>query len=328
MPLLIMTERSLFILAVAATLGLALLSLFVGVSDVSFSALFAGGPDGRAMQVLVISRIPRTIAILLSGIAMAVAGMIMQMLTRNRFVEPSTAGTVESAGMGILVATIFMPSMPLFGKMIVASCFALGGTSLFMLILSRIKWRTVLIVPLVGLMLGGVIDSVTSFFAYRFDLLQTLSAWQTGDFSGVLRGRYELLWITFGLTMTAYLAADRFTVAGMGEDFTTNLGLAYKRVMALGLVIVSVVTAVIVVAVGSVPFLGLVVPNLVSMFIGDNMRRALPWVALVGAMLVIICDIVGRVIRFPYEIPVGTVMGVLGSVAFLYLLLRRSRSYA
>lgn len=327
MSLLMMSERQFFLIALAATYGLAALSLFIGVSDVSLSALLSGNADSRATQVLLISRVPRTIAILLSGTAIAVAGMIMQMLTRNRFVEPSTAGTVESASLGLLAVTILAPAMPLIGKMGVASIFALGGTALFLAILNRIEWKTVLIVPLVGLVLGGVISSVADFFAYRYDLLQTLSTWRAGDFSGVLRGRYELLWVTAVLTVLAYFAADRFTVAGMGEAFTTNLGLAYKRVMAFGLVIVSIVTAVIVVTVGIVPFLGLIVPNVVSLFVGDNMRRGLPWVALLGAFLVLVCDIAGRLIRFPYEIPVGTVMGVVGSVLFLYLLLSRRVSH-
>ena len=96
-------------------------------------------------------------------------------------------------------------------------------------------------------MLGGVITAVTQFIAYRYDLMQSVNAWETGDFSGVLRGRYELLWISFGLTPIGFLAADRFTVAGMGQDFTTNLGLNYRRVMTLGLVIVSLITAAVVV---------------------------------------------------------------------------------
>jgi iron complex transport system permease protein len=146
-----------------------------------------------------------------------------------------------------------------------------------------------------------------------------------GDFSGVLRGRYELLWLGLGCGVLAYIAADRFTVAGMGKDFTTNLGLNYRRVMVLGLVIVSVVSAVVLVSVGSIPFLGLIVPNLVSLVVGDNMRRTVPWVAVGGAGFVLACDIVGRLIRFPYEIPIAVVMGVVGSAVFLYLLLRTQR---
>ncbi|MFS2324739.1 ABC transporter permease [Brucella sp. H1_1004] len=315
-------------LAIILVVVLAFISLFIGVSDVSLNTLFGANSTDRATEVLLISRIPRTLAIILAGMSMAVAGMIMQMLTRNRFVEPSTAGTVESASLGILLVILFAPETSVFGKMLVASVTALAGTALFLRILRSIPLRSVLVVPLVGIMLGGVISAVTTFIAYRFDLLQSLNSWTTGDFSGVLRGRYELLYLSFALTVIAYIAADRFTVAGMGEDFTTNLGLNYRRVVTLGLIIVSMVSASVVVTVGMIPFLGLIVPNVVSMFIGDNMRRAVPWVAVLGAGLVLACDIIGRLIRFPYEIPIGTMMGVVGSAIFLYLLLRRGSRLA
>ncbi|MGQ2952203.1 MAG: ABC transporter permease [Agrobacterium sp.] len=311
------------ILALLLALTLAIVSLFVGVSNVSLTTLFAPDTSADALRVLLVSRIPRTLALILAGSSMAIAGLIMQMLVRNRFVEPSTAGTTESAGLGLLVVTLFAPETPIFGKMLVAAVFALAGTALFLRILRQVPLRDVLLVPLIGIMLGGVISAVTTFFAYRFDLLQSLGAWMTGDFSGVLRGRYELLWVGFIFAIAAYLAADRFTVAGMGRDFTTNLGLNYRRVMALGLTIVSLVSAVVVVTVGMIPFLGLIVPNVVSLMIGDNMRRSVPWVATLGAVFVLSCDIIGRTVRAPYEIPIGTVVGVIGSVLFLYLLLRK-----
>jgi iron complex transport system permease protein len=173
-------------------------------------------------------------------------------------------------------------------------------------------------------MLGGVIAAVTTFFAYRFDLLQTLNTWMIGDFSGLVRGRYEMLWLVAVLAVVGYVCADRFTVAGMGEEFTTNLGLGYRRTMNLGLVLVSLISAVVVVVVGAVPFLGLIVPNLVSLFIGDNVRRAVPWIALFGAGFLLACDILGRVIRFPYEVPVGVIVSVVGSALFITLLVRRT----
>ncbi|MBB4406725.1 MULTISPECIES: ABC transporter permease [Agrobacterium tumefaciens complex] len=311
------------ILALLLALTLAIGSLFVGVSNVSLATLFAPDTSTDALRVLLVSRIPRTLALILAGSSMAIAGLIMQMLVRNRFVEPSTAGTTESAGLGLLTVTLIAPDTPIFGKMLVAAVFALAGTALFLRILRQVPLRDVLLVPLIGIMLGGVISAVTTFFAYRFDLLQSLGAWMTGDFSGVLRGRYELLWVGFLFAIAAYLAADRFTVAGMGRDFTTNLGLNYRRVMALGLTIVSLVSAVVVVTVGMIPFLGLIVPNVVSLMIGDNMRRSVPWVATLGAVFVLSCDIIGRTVRAPYEIPIGTVVGVIGSVLFLYLLLRK-----
>jgi iron complex transport system permease protein len=307
---------------------LALISLLIGAGDLSLGALLSPQEGERATQILLISRIPRTLALVLAGTAMAVAGTIMQMLTQNRFVEPSTAGTVESASLGLLVITLLAPEVPVIVKMLVAAAFALAGTALFLRILGLVPLRSVLTVPLVGIMLGGIVSAITTFFAYRFDLLQSLNAWTTGDFSGVLRGRYELLWIAFALTILAYIAADRLTLAGMGRDFTTNLGLRYHRVVSFGLIIVSMVTATIVVTVGMLPFLGLIVPNVVSMMVGDNMRRSLPWVALLGAGLVLACDIVGRVVYYPYEVPIGTIMGIVGSALFLFLLLKGRKRLA
>jgi iron complex transport system permease protein len=302
-------------------LVLAAVSMFVGVSDISLPRLLSG--DHAAWDIFWISRLPRTVAVVLAGTAVAVAGLIMQLMARNRFVEPSTVGTTESATLGVLVVTVLAPGAPLLAKMGVASVFAVLGTALFLTILRRLPARNTLLIPLVGIMLGGVIAAVTTFFAYRFDLLQTLSNWMVGDFSGVLRGRYELLWIVGLLALIGFIAADRFTVAGMGQDFTTNLGLNYARTMRLGLLIVSLISAVVVTSVGAVPFLGLVVPNIVSLLFGDNLRRAVPWTAVFGAGFVLICDLIGRTIRYPYEVPVGMVMSVIGAVLFLVLLLRK-----
>ncbi|ALE94220.1 iron ABC transporter permease [Arthrobacter alpinus] len=298
--------------------------MFVGVSDLSAPALLAGDP--AAWHVLWISRIPRTISVILAGAAVSVAGLIMQLMAKSKFADPSMVGTVESASLGILVVTVLFPAASLFLKMGVASVFAMAGTALFLLILRRMPLRNTLIVPLVGIMLGGVIAAVTTFFAYRFDLLQTLNSWMVGDFSGVLQGRYELLYIVGALTVVGFVCADRFTVIGLGQEFTTNLGLNYNRIMMLGLVIVSLISAVVVVSVGAIPFLGLIVPNLVSMYFGDNVRRAIPWVAVFGAGFVLVCDIIGRTIRYPFEIPVGIIVSAVGSLIFLYMLLGRRKT--
>lgn len=311
------------VLAVSGLVVLAVASVFVGVADASPLALLTGGVDSDAALVLFASRIPRTVAVILAGAAMAIAGLIMQMIVRNRFVEPATAGTGESAALGILVVTLLAPAMPLPGKMAVAAVFALAGTALFLAILRRVPVRQIMLVPLIGIMLGGIIGAITTFIAYRTDLLQTLGTWMTGDFSGVLRGRYEFLWIAAAMVVVAWIAADRFSVAGLGEEFTVNLGLNYARVVALGVTIVAIITASVVVTAGMIPFLGLVVPNIVSLVLGDNVRRSIPWVAVLGAGFILVCDLIGRLVRFPYEIPLGVVAGTIGAGLFLWLLLRR-----
>ncbi|MFC0581920.1 ABC transporter permease [Micrococcoides hystricis] len=309
--------------AIAALAVMAVVSMFVGVTDVALSDVLRG--DSAAWELLQVSRIPRTAAVMLAGAAMAVAGLIMQLMVRNKFVEPSTVGTIESATLGVLVVTLAFPAAALMAKMGVAALFALGGTVLFIAITRTIPVRSTFLIPLVGLMLGGVISALTTFVAYRVDLLQTLNTWMIGDFSGVLAGRYELLWVVALLVAVAFVAADRFTVAGMGADFTTNLGLSYRKTMVLGMSLVAMIAAVVVVTVGALPFLGLIVPNLVSLLVGDNARKAVPWTAVIGVGLILVCDIIGRTIIYPYEVPVGIVVSVLGAAVFLGMLIRLFR---
>ncbi|MMZ59407.1 Iron-uptake system permease protein FeuB [compost metagenome] len=217
---------------------------------------------------------------------------------------------------------LFSAAGPLM-KMSVAFVFALTGTLIFMKILDKVKYKDTIFIPLVGLMFGGIVNSVTTFFAYKYNLIQSMSAWTFGDFSMIMQGRYELLYISLPLVVLAYAYANKFTVAGMGEEFSVNLGLNYKQVVNVGLILVALVTSVVLLTVGSIPFLGLIIPNLVTIFQGDNLKKNLSSTALLGAVFVLACDIVGRVIIYPYEISIGLTVGVIGSAVFLYLLLRR-----
>lgn len=305
------------------TLILAAISLFVGVGNVSPAGLLAG----KAEDWLLFSnsRLPRLISIVIAGASLSICGLILQSLSRNRFVSPTTAGLEDSARFGVLLALILMPSAAGWLQTLLAAVTTFIGALCFMAILNTLKHRDTVFVPLVGMMFGNIISSITIFFALQWDLLQNINAWLQGDFSSVLSGRYETMLISIPALLLAYVYAQRFVLAGMGEDFAVNLGLNYKRTVTLGLVLVSIVTAVVIVTVGSIPFLGLIVPNLVALYLGDNLKLTLPHTAVVGALLVLLCDIVGRVVIFPYEISVSLMMGVIGSAVFLVMLLRRYR---
>lgn len=300
---------------------LSVVSLFIGVKDISLLELFNLSED--KIQVLWISRFPRLISIMIAGISMSVIGLIMMQLTRNKFVSPTTAGTMDSARFGILIAMMLFTNASPIQKISIAFLFALLGTFVFMKILERIKFKDTIFIPLVGLMYGNVVGSITTFFAYKYDLIQNMASWLQGDFSMILKGRYELLYISIPLLIISYLYADRFTVAGMGEEFSINLGLNYKLVVMIGLVLVAAVSAVVILTVGTIPFLGLIIPNIVTLYQGDNLKKTLSHTALLGAVFVLFCDILGRVIIFPYEIPIGLTVGVLGSGIFIFLLMRR-----
>ncbi|MEB1807211.1 MAG: ABC transporter permease [Bacillaceae bacterium] len=304
-----------------ALILLSLTSLFIGVKGIS--PLDISNLTEEQAQILWVSRFPRLVSIILAGVGMSICGLIMQQLTRNKFVSPTTAGTLDSARLGVLVSLMLFASASAFVKMLVAFAFALAGTLIFMKILEKVKHKDVIFIPLVGLMFGSIIGSITTFFAYRNDLIQNMSSWLQGNFSLIIKGRYELLYISIPLMIIAYLYANRFTVAGMGEEFSVNLGLNYKKVVNIGLILVAAVTSVVLLTVGMIPFLGLIIPNIVSIYNGDNLKKNLPHTALLGAVFVLFCDILGRVIIFPYEIPIGTTVGVIGSAIFLYLLMRR-----
>jgi iron complex transport system permease protein len=292
-------------------------SLLTGVYDVF------GAEDGA--QMFAITRVPRTIALVLAGAAMAMSGLIMQLMTQNRFVEPTTTGTTEWAGLGLILVMVLVPGATLMTRMVVAIVFAFAGTMIFFLFLRRVTLRSSLIVPIIGIMLGAVVGSVSTFVALQFDALQNLGVWFQGSFTSVLRGQYEVLWIVALVGLAVFFVADRLTVAGLGEDIATNVGLNYQRIVLLGTGLVAVATGVVTVVVGNLPFLGLIVPNVVSMMRGDDLRSNLPWVCLLGIAIVTVCDLIGRTIIMPFEVPVSLILGILGAAVFITLLLRQRR---
>lgn len=305
-------------LAVAGTAVLVIGSLFVGEYDIF------GAADGAEM--FAITRVPRTIALVLAGAAMAMCGLVMQQLTQNRFVEPTTAGTAEWAALGLLFVMVLVPDAPVLVRMVGAIAAAFGGTMLFFAILRRVTLRSSVIVPIIGIMLGAVVGAVSTLVALATDMLQSVAIWFMGSFTTVVRGQYEPLWIVAFVVLAVFLVADRFTVAGLGEDMATNLGLNYRQVMLLGTGLVALATGVVTVVVGNLPFLGLIVPNIVTLFCGDDVRTKLPWTALLGIAIVTVCDIIGRVIMAPFEAPVALILAIVGAVVFLVLILKQRRN--
>nr|WP_269779032.1 iron chelate uptake ABC transporter family permease subunit [Propioniciclava soli] len=292
-------------------------SLFTGVYDIW------GADDGAAM--FAITRVPRTIALVLAGAAMAMSGLVMQLLTQNRFVEPTTTGTTEWAGLGLLLVMVVAPEASLTARMIGAVVASFVGTVIFFAFLRRVTLRSSLIVPIVGIMLGAVVGSISTFIALRTNSLQIIGVWFAGSFTDIIRGQYEVLWITGLVGVAVFIAADRFTVAGLGEEIATNVGLNYPRMVLIGTGLIAVATGVVTVVVGNLPFLGLIVPNIVSLIRGDDLRSNLPWVCLLGIGIVTVCDLVGRTLIMPFEVPVSLILGILGAVVFIALLLHRRR---
>ena len=307
-----------FILTLLIVVCLAILSLVTGAYDIS------GQENGRAM--FFITRIPRTAALMLTGAAMSTAGLVMQLITQNRFVEPTTTGTIEWSGLGLLVVYLIFPSPGLVLRMTGAILFSFIGTMIFFLFLRRVQLRSSLIVPIIGMMLKAVISALSTFIGLVFQRTQTIESWYVGSFASIQVGRYEYLWLIVGITFFIFLFADRLTSAGLGEDLVTNLGENYNKIVLLGTLLISLAVGIVAAVIGNLPFLGLIVPNIVSIFRGDDLRSNLPWICLTGSGVIMACDIISRTIIMPFEVPVSLILGTLGAFVFIVILLSQRKS--
>lgn len=295
----------------------------VGSRPIAWQALLDGSQS--AWLTLTASRIPRLVAIVLTGVGLSISGVILQHIVRNRFVEPATSGGLDAAKLGVLVSLTMLPSATVTNKVLFAVVFCLLANLLFIAIIRRIEFKNTVLIPVLGLMYGSVLSSVAEFYAYKNNILQSMQGWLLGDFSKVVQGHYELIYLIVPIVILAYAYAHRFTVLGMGQDMSASLGLNYAWTATLGLILVSITVATSVITIGAIPFVGLVIPNLVALKYGENLSRTLPMVALGGACLLLICDILGRLLLYPFEVPIGLTAGGVGGIIFLTLILKGVR---
>lgn len=314
-----MKRRSILIILFIA---LTCISLIVGVSNITIKGLIELDKD---MWFLIsTSRVPRTITIILAAVGLSVSGLILQTITNNKFVSPDVVGVTDSAKLGLVIGVLMFGSFSMQFRLLFAFIFAVLGGLGFVFILKSIKFKNDVYVPLVGLMFGAVIQAIVSFIAYQFNLTQVVETIGIGSFTTKIQGNYELLYVVVIPIIIGFIFMVQFNIIRLGEDFSRNLGINYKKVMMIGLVVVALISAAIFVVVGNIPFVGLVVPNLVSLYYGDNIKKTSFDVVLFGSVFVLFADIISRLLIYPYEIPVSVTMGIIGAAIFLFLIYRRA----
>ena len=275
--------------------------------------------------ILITSRIPRLVSLILAAIGLSISGVIFQQISRNKFVSPDTAATLEGAQLGLVLAMVIFKTESLIGRTILSFVCSLLVSALFMRIISKFKTKKTVYVPLIGIMLGAFINSFTIFIAYKFDVIQVISSWFYGDFSKIIEGQYELLYLSIPLIIVTFLYVNKFTIVALGKDFSTNLGVDYHKFVNLGLIIISMISAVVMIIVGNIPFIGLVIPNIISLKYGDNLKKNIWKILLLGPIFLMFCDIISRIVIYPYEVPIGVTAGVFGALLFLVIINRRAK---
>lgn len=144
----------------------------------------------------------------------------------------------------VLLALLFMPASNLWSRALFAFATAILGTWVFVWFIQRIRFKDLVMVPLVGIMFGNVIGGITSYLAYKYEMTQALSSWLVGHFSLVLKGRYEIVWLTVPLVILAFLFANHFNIVGLGRDFSQNLGVSYNLILFSGFTLSAMITAI------------------------------------------------------------------------------------
>lgn len=288
-----------------------------------------GLPEARQEAIILFIRLPRVAAALLVGAAMAMGGTVMQGLFRNPMASPDILGVSTGASLGavLAIATGLAAVSPLL-LAVLAIAGALLASFLIYAIASYRGRTSLLFVVLAGLAVSSFFNglvSATLLVARQYEVSQFIF-WTMGGFDG-RTWRQVLLALPFLLPGLAVLFAfaRELNLFSLGEENAQSLGLAVERTKRILLAVTAVVCGVAISVSGPVGFVGLLIPHLLRLVVGPDHRRLLPASALAGALFLILCDLVGRVLAPPFEVRVGIITAILGSPYFLYLILRAQR---
>lgn len=189
-------------------------SVLTGARQVDWGQLLS--LSGDAWLTLTASRLPRLAALVLTGVGLSVCGVVLQQIVQNRFVEPATCGGLDAAKLGILVSLTVAPASAFTSgawgvawRMVFALVFCLGASLLYVAIIRRMRLRNLVLVPVVGLMYGSVLSAIAEFYAFRHNLLQSMQGWLLGDFSRIVQGHYEIIYLIVPIVVLTYAFAHR-----------------------------------------------------------------------------------------------------------------------
>ncbi|MFJ7666310.1 FecCD family ABC transporter permease [Lysinibacillus sp. NPDC097195] len=272
-------------------------------------------------------RIPRAVAGLLIGSALAVSGAIMQGVTRNALASPSILGVTSGAGLMLAIAYAMFAN-PNFSILVLFSFIGAGfGAALvFMLTAIAKDGMTPVKLALAGAAISALLNALSTTIALKFDIAKDVSYWYAGSLSTIqlLHIKIALPFVIVGLLLAMTLAKS-ISIMSLGEEVATGLGQRTMFIRVLCTITVLLLTGIAVSIAGIIGFVGLVVPHIVRAIIGVDYRLVIPLSALTGGCLLLVADIVGRLIMSPFEAPVGAVTAIIGVPFFLYLARKNGR---
>ncbi|THG91949.1 ferrichrome ABC transporter permease [Alkalihalobacillus alcalophilus ATCC 27647 = CGMCC 1.3604] len=296
-----------------------------GAADIQIKTVWEGifsfNPNESSHIIIRELRLPRAIAAAFIGAALAVSGAIMQAMTRNPLASPSIMGVSAGAGFFLAIAFVIWPNISYFYLLIVSfigaglgAGFVFGIASLSKGGMSPVK------LALAGTAITSLLSSISTVIGLRYNIAKDISFWHAGGVAGIQSHSlyYLIPPVVIGIFLSLFLSRS-LTVLSLGEDMAKGLGQRTKTVKVLGTITVLLLTGAAVSVSGVIGFVGLIVPHITRFLVGLDYRWIIPCSAILGGLLLVLADIVGRTINPPFEIPVGAVTAIIGVPFFLYL---------
>lgn len=312
----------------AALAVLTVLSVAFGVREVSFDEIIGGlsGSGDTVAEAAVAKRVPRTVLAILVGAALAIAGMAMQAVTRNPIADPGILGVTQGALLAVVIGIAFFGLTNPYGYIAFATVGA-AAAAVFVYAVGSLGrgGATPLKLALAGAATSAAFASlISAIMLPRVDQLQSYQLWQIGGVGGADWNKIGVLWpvLLVGALICAACARGMNSLA-LGDDMATGLGenvFRTRLISAVGAVILAGAATAIA---GPIGFVGLVVPHLCRLLVGTEHRWLIPFSAVVGAVLLVAADLLGRVVARPEQIDVGIVTALVGAPFFIWVIRRQ-----
>ncbi|PEK09178.1 FecCD family ABC transporter permease [Bacillus toyonensis] len=312
-------------LTILFLMGSIFLAISLGAKDIHLQTVWAAvldyNPKLTQHQIIYELRLPRVIGAAVVGAAFAVAGAVMQGVTRNPLADAGVLGINAGAMFVVALSFAFFPHMPYSYLMIVSFIGAVLSTVLIFVIGSATSGGlTPMRLTIAGAVMAALLHSLSSGIAIYYDLSQDLAFWYAGGVAGVKWEHLKFLVPIILITIVfATVLGRSISLISMGDDVATNLGVKTNRTRILGMIIVVILAGVSVSAVGSIGFVGLVIPHIARKLVGVNYRLIIPMSALLGAMLLVVADLGARTVNPPKELAIGIMVALVGVPFFLYI---------
>lgn len=310
------------------------LAIILGAKNVSladiWSALTNPNATGGDISIIRELRLPREVGGVLVGAALAVAGAIMQGLTRNPLADPGLLGLTAGANAALAVSFAFMPGIGYFGIML--ACFigaAVGVMLVFGIAALRKQNMSPLRMVLAGSAVSALLAAVADGISLQFKISKNVSMWTSGGLIGTTWGQIAAIAPVILVSLAAaFLLSRQLTILSLNEGTAVGLGLKTTQVKIVLYVLITLLAGASVALVGNIAFIGLMIPHLVRVFAGTDYRTILPLSAVVGGTFMVFADTLGRMINVPFETPVAAIVAMLGLPFFLFIVRKGVRSFS